>query len=174
MRLVCCLLAVLVIGSTSQSLQAEDKMVYAGRAASKFVNFPGLPVCTTGSVQNGDPSKGSSVILLKVSSGCTIPWHWHTANEQLFVVSGNAKVAMKDGSPAVLHSGDYLSLPRKNAHQFTCTAACTAFVVSDATFDIHYVDADGKEISPDEALKSKGKAPAKKAPAKKDMKDMKM
>jgi hypothetical protein len=39
----------------------------------------------------------------------------------------------------------------------------------DGAFDIHYVDASGKEISPDEALKSKAKAPMKKG-MKKDMK----
>jgi quercetin dioxygenase-like cupin family protein len=113
------------------------------------------------------------VILAKTATGCTIPWHWHTANEQLMVVAGNAKVSMKEGSPATVHAGDYLSLPGKNAHQFHCVAACTLFIVPDGAFDIHYVDASGKEISPEEALKSKAKAPAKKA-ADKDMKDMKM
>jgi hypothetical protein len=44
--------------------------------------------------------------------------------------------------------------------------ACTLFIVSDGAFDIHYVDAAGHELSADETLKSKPKAPAKKAPAK--------
>jgi hypothetical protein len=41
-------------------------------------------------------------------------------------------------------------------------AACTLFIAPSGAFDIHYVDKDGKEISPDEALKSKMKAPMKK------------
>ncbi len=173
MRLAACILilAVLVTGPAAQSTWAEDKMAPAASSASKFVNFPGLPTCMKGSAQNGDPSKGASVILAKASAGCTIPWHWHTSNEQLMFVSGQAKVAMKDGSPVTLHSGSYLSLPAKNAHQFTCVAACTLFIAPDGAFDIHYVDADGKEISPDDALKSKAKS---KMPMKKDMKDMKM
>jgi quercetin dioxygenase-like cupin family protein len=171
MRVVaCCLLtAVLVAGVATRVASAEDKMVYAAKASSKFVNFPGLPTCMMGSVQHGDPASGPSVILAKSAAGCTVPWHWHTADEQLMMVSGSAKVGMKDGQPTSVRSGDYLSLPGKNAHQFTCVTACTLFIMPSGAFDIHYVDKDGKEISPDEALKSKGKAPMKKA-MKKDMK----
>jgi quercetin dioxygenase-like cupin family protein len=162
MRFCCFLSAAFVIGFALQSAGAQDKMVYAGRASSKFVNFPGLPTCMTGSVQNGDPSKEASVILAKTPAGCVIPWHWHTASEQLMVVSGSAKVGMKDGQPASLHSGDYLGLPGKNAHQFTCIAACTFFIVPSGAFDIHYVDKEGKEISPEEALKRGAKKTMKK------------
>ena len=171
----CCLLtAVLVVAPWFQSARAQDKMVYAANASSKFVNFPGLPACMTGSVQNGNPSKGGSMILVKTTAGCNIPWHWHTPNEELMIVAGRGRGEMKDGSPAMLHAGDYLKLPAKSVHQFTCLAACTFFLASDGTFDLHYVDASGKEISPDEALKSKGKTHSKKSPAKDEMKGMKM
>jgi hypothetical protein len=71
---------------------------------------------------------------------------------------------MKDGPPTILRSGDYVRMPSKNVHQFTCVSTCSLFIVSDAAFDVHYVDTDGKEISLDEALKSKakGKTPMKK------------
>lgn len=163
MRLAaCCLLSVVFLTGLALHARAEDKMVYAGKATSKFVNFPGLPTCLMGSVQNGDPSKEASVILAKAPAGCAVPWHWHTASEQLMIVSGSAKVAMKDGKPASVHSGDYLALPGNNVHQFTCVAACTFFIAPSGAFDIHYVDKEGKEISPEEALKSKMKAPMKK------------
>ena len=159
----CCLLsAAVVMGLALQNAGAEDKMVHAAKSTSKFVNFPGLPTCLMGSVQNGDPSKEASVILAKAPAGCVVPWHWHTASEQLMFVSGSAKVAMKDGQPASVHSGDYLALPEKQPHQFTCVAACTFFIVPSGAFDIHYIDKDGKEISPDEALKSKAKTAMKK------------
>jgi quercetin dioxygenase-like cupin family protein len=154
---------VFAIGLTLQNATAEDKMTYASKATSKFANFPGLPTCLMGSAQSGDPSKGASVILAKFTTGCTVPWHWHTASEQLMVVSGSGKASMKDGQPVLLHTGDYLDLPAKSPHQFTCVAACTLFIVPSAAFDIHYVDKDGKEISPDEALKNKSKTPMKKA-----------
>lgn len=63
---------------------------------------------------------------------------------------------MKDGGKtAVLGPGGYGMMPSKHVHQFTCTSACSAFVSSDAAFDIHYVDASGAEISPDAALTKK-------------------
>ena len=168
----CVLLAVLVAGPAFRSALAEDKPAHGASAASEFVNFPGLPTCVKGAVRNGDPSQGGSVILAKSTASCLVPWHWHTASEQLMMVSGSAKVEMKDAKPAALHASGFLNLPGKNPHQFTCVAACTFFISSDAAFDIHYVDKDGKEISPDDALKSKAKAPTKKDS--KDMKDMKM
>ena len=167
---VCCLLlAILGIGAGVRTSAAQEKMDYAAKATSKFVNFPGLPKCLTGSVQKGDPSKEAAVILAKATTGCVIPWHWHSASEQLMIVSGAAKVGMKDGKPVSVHSGDYLSLPEKNVHEFTCVAACTFFIVTSGAFDIHYVDKDGKEITPDEALKPQIKAPMKEE-MKKDMK----
>jgi len=71
-------------------------------------------------------------------------------------VSGSAKVQMKDtGNAAVLGPGGYAMMPGKHVHQFTCASACSAFVASDAAFDIHYVDAGGSEISPAAALTKK-------------------
>jgi hypothetical protein len=40
-------------------------------------------------------------------------------------------------------------------HQFTCISACTAFLASNAAFDIHYVDANGTEIPTEQALAKK-------------------
>src|SRR5205823_5189833 len=116
-----------------------------------------------------------AVIMAKVATGCVIPWHWHSASEELMFVSGSAKVDMKEGAPARMHAGDYLHLPSKNVHQFSCVAACSFFIITDAAFDIHYVDASGKEIPLDEAIKAKAKSPMKKGATKgDDMKGMKM
>jgi quercetin dioxygenase-like cupin family protein len=88
---------------------------------------------------------------------------WHTAAENLIVVSGSAKAEMKDGASHVLSSGDFAYMPGKQPHQFTCTTACTIFVLPDAAFDVHYVDKDGNEVPSDQVLK----APMKSAPARK-------
>jgi len=127
-------------------------------AASKFTNMPGVPTCMKIAVQRGDPSKGASTLLLKFTPGCVVPWHWHTAGEHLIVVSGSGKLEMKDGKPAVTKAGDYAYLPGKSVHQFTATTAVTMFDMPDGAFDIHYVDASGTEIPPDQALKP-GKKP---------------
>jgi quercetin dioxygenase-like cupin family protein len=148
-------------------LFAQDKMLYAGLKDSKFGNLPVLPACMTVSVQRGDPSKGPSVIAGKLKAGCKIPWHWHTAAENLIVVSGSAKAEMKDGASHVLSPGDFAYMPGKQPHQFTCTTACTIFVLPDAAFDIHYIDKDNNEIPVEKALPSTAKTPlAKKTAAK--------
>jgi len=166
MRFAACslLFAVLVAGPALQSAHAEDaaKPTYSASATDKFVNLPGLPTGMKASVLSGDPSKGAFVLLVKTATGCVIPWHWHNVTETLMFVSGQGKGEMKDGTRVMLHAGDYLTLPGKGVHQFTCIAACTFFLNADGAFDIHYVDAAGKEISPDEALKSKAKTPMKK------------
>lgn len=152
-------LAVVLAGQASY---AQHKPAHAAKAASEFMNFPGLPTCMKGAVRDGDPTKGAFVILAKSATGCGVPWHWHSANEQLMMVAGTARVDMKDGSPITLHAGSYAKLPAKGTHRYTCVAACTSFIVGDGAFDIHYVDKDGKEIPADEALKSKAKAAGKK------------
>ena len=133
---------------------ADGQTVTANAAGMKFVNFPGLPACATGAVENGDPNHGPSVILLKATAGCKIPWHWHTPNEQVMIASGVGMVEMKDAKPVSLRAGGYASFPSRHAHQFSCVGPCMAFVSSDGIFDIHYVDKDGKEISPEQALGS--------------------
>lgn len=160
------LLAILLAAPMSAQ---TDKAGVVSMAASKFTAVDGLPACSTLSAQHGDPFKGPAVILLKVAKGCTVPWHWHTATESLMMVSGNGKLEMKDSAAAKVVPGDYVYLPGKHVHQFGCSTACTLFLAIDGAFDIHYVDKDGKEIPPAEALKSGAKkpAPAKAAPAEK-------
>jgi len=152
------LVTVVAVASISCSAVAEDKMVYAARSTSRFVNLPGLPACMTLSVQDGNPSKSAAVILAKFASRCVVPWHWHTATEHLMMISGLGKGAMKDGSSVALSAGDYLLLPGKSIHQFHCVTTCTLFLSIAGAFDIHYVDAGGKEIPPDQVLQRKAKA----------------
>jgi quercetin dioxygenase-like cupin family protein len=173
MRVVACtVLLFFIVGIPLTLTQAQDKAQYVQSSTNKFMNFPAIPKCTLGAVVSGDPTKGAGVLQLKSAAGCVIPWHWHTSNENLMFVSGSAKVEMKDGASVTVRAGDYLHLPSKHVHQFTCLTACKLFLAIDAAFDIHYVDASGNEISPDDALKAKARA--KKAPAKGDMKGMKM
>jgi quercetin dioxygenase-like cupin family protein len=144
--------------------QSADQMSYAAMSASKFGSLPVLPACMTFAVDRGDPTKGAAVLLIKMSSGCVVPWHWHTANETLMMVSGHGKAEMKAGGSHPMTPGDYIFLPAKQAHQFTCVSSCRFFLDTDAAFDIHYVDAGGKEIPPDQALKPMAKPAAAKKP----------
>lgn len=137
--------------------QSPAPMVFKPAVGSTLMHHPALPACVQIAVQEGDPSKGSSTILLKAAAGCVIPWHWHTPNERLVIVSGTGKgeMRMKDMKPLTLKAGDYLVLPAKGIHQFTALTAVTLFDFSDAPFDIHYVDNAGKEIPLDQTVKAK-------------------
>jgi quercetin dioxygenase-like cupin family protein len=147
------ILAVLVLAATAL---AQDAGVVRTLAENKVLPMPGLPTCIRLAVENGDPAKGQSIILFKGTTGCLIPWHWHTATEHVMLVSGSAKVEMKDeGKSSTFGPGGYVMFPGKHVHQFTCPAACTAFLYSDAAFDVHYVDDAGNEIPPETALKKK-------------------
>jgi quercetin dioxygenase-like cupin family protein len=132
----------------------------------QFAQQPGLPECLQMAVESGDPANGPSVVALKLASGCEIPWHWHTPNEQVMMVRGSATVEMKgEAKAATLKPGGFSMLPSKHLHRFVCTNDCVLFASSDAKFDIHYVDAAGNEIAPSDALKKKTateKAPDKK------------
>jgi quercetin dioxygenase-like cupin family protein len=130
-------------------------MAYKAAATTTFANHPALPTCATIAVQDGDPGKGPSIITIRAKTGCVIPWHWHTPNERLIIVSGSGKGEMKgEQSALTLKPGDYLLLPSKGIHQFTALSDVELFDISDAPFDMHYVDAEGKEIPPDAALKA--------------------
>lgn len=153
----------------ASSLMAQNMSVVTP-ADQKFGPLPNFPDCAKGAVLHGDPGSDKGAILIaKATANCTIPWHWHTANEELGIISGTTTMQEKGGQPKTLTSGAYVFMPGKHPHEFICKTACSLFVGTDGKFDIHYVDASGKEIPPDQALKSgksagaaKGKAAPKK------------
>jgi mannose-6-phosphate isomerase-like protein (cupin superfamily) len=149
---VCSILVALFValGAFGQAMHPDARNV----TSFKTGPIPGLPTCATGAVQDGDPATGPSIIYAKASAGCWIPWHWHTPTEKLMIVSGTAVIEPKGGKPARLHAGAFAVMPSKHVHRFHCPVACTLYVAADGAFDIHYVDADEKEISPDDALKA--------------------
>jgi quercetin dioxygenase-like cupin family protein len=145
---------VLTAVSMAAPIFAQEHTAHAASPAAKYGPVPGLPGCLTAAPQHGDPGKEAFVVLAKATTGCKIPWHWHTGMEQLMFVAGKARVEMKDpASSSMMMAGDYIYLPAKHVHQFTCLGACKFFIESDRAFDIHYVDAAGKEIPQEEALK---------------------
>ena len=155
MKIFSTLLTILLIGAASVTWAADasDKMVTVDPATAQYVTPPGLPTCATLTPLKGDPSKGAFLVLAKISSGCAIPWHWHTYSENLMMVSGTGLVEMKDGGSYPFQAGGYVSLPAHHVHQATCTKDCVTFLSSDGAFDIHYVNKAGKEIPMDKALK---------------------
>ena len=145
---------ILLMSASAQGQEMAGQSAVRNVVQMKFATVPGLPTCAKGSVQSGDPTKGPSIIFAKMPAGCSIPWHWHTPNEHVMIVSGVARMEMKDGKPLTLRAGGFALMPSHHVHQFRCERACQLFIYSDVAFDIHYVNKQGNEISPLEALKA--------------------
>ena len=159
MRSLLVLLLMFAISAAGVCAQEQPKVVNPGDL--KLAELPNAPKCARAAVLNGDPAKGASAMMVKFTPGCTVPLHWHTPNEQLIVVSGTGKLTPHPGKPTIIRAGGYAYMPSKHHHAFTCNSACTFFLTSDGVFDLHYVDESGKEISPEQALKSSKKSAKK-------------
>ena len=147
------LLIVLVAAATVAGAADEAKTIVMNPQALKFETVPNLPACFTAAILRGNPRSGPAWALLQLSSGCRVPWHWHTPNDELLVISGRGTLVMKDAPSLQFAPGAYTSLPSHHLHQMSCARACLLFNSADGAFDIHYVDANGKEMSLEDALK---------------------
>jgi quercetin dioxygenase-like cupin family protein len=145
-----------VLLQNSRLAAQEEKAIVAPFANAKFGPIPNAPECFTVAVAKGDPGTGPSVVLAKFTPGCIAPFHWHTPSETAMLVSGSLEVQMKDDKPMVAHHGDFVFLPPHHVHRATCrgSAPCLVFLTSDAAFDVHWVDAGGKEIPLADAVKN--------------------
>jgi quercetin dioxygenase-like cupin family protein len=94
--------------------------------------------CLQSALEAGNPQTGPSTLILKAPPGCIVPWHRHTAQEQLMVVSGDVQAEMDDHLPGLLQAGDFAMMPGRMAHQFTCRGPqpCLMFVTFDGAYDI--------------------------------------
>lgn len=97
--------------------------------------------CLLSAVESGNPDTGPSTIILKSPANCLVPWHYHTAGEQLIVTQGNVKTEMDGMAAHVLGPGGFAEMPGKVKHQFVCesTAGCVMFVSFDRKYDIFWV-----------------------------------
>ncbi len=106
--------------------------------ASANLVFDGEPACLKVARENGDPDIGASTFLLEAPSGCVVPAHYHTAEEQLMVVRGDVFTGM-DGMPeTTMGPGGFAMMPSKAMHWFTCKSkvTCLMFVTFDRKYDI--------------------------------------
>lgn len=94
--------------------------------------------CLSDVLEAGNPARGPSTILLKATPGCVVPWHYHTAMEQVVVIRGRLKMEMTGHSATTLGPGGFAAMPGKMAHQFICSGKkeCLLTVMFDGTYDI--------------------------------------
>jgi quercetin dioxygenase-like cupin family protein len=97
--------------------------------------------CLASAVETGDPVKGASTIILKAPPNCVIPWHYHTAEEQMIVIQGQVPTEMEGMPKQVLGPGGFAMMPGKAKHRFSCQSksACILFVSFDRAYDIFWV-----------------------------------
>jgi quercetin dioxygenase-like cupin family protein len=172
-------LGVTLVAGSAAGQPPPEHGVARNASEMKMGPIAGLPTCIQGAVAAGDPANSGFVVYVKGKAGCTIPYHWHSANERVIIVSGTARMSMREmgdmpkgdapkgdapkgdksdtakgeSAPVMLKAGGFVELPAKHVHQLKCTDACTLYVLSDGKFDIHYVDPDGKEIPAEQAMK---------------------
>lgn len=133
---------------------AAHAILLQNPARAGFLQIPGVPQCTSIASLHGDMAKGPSTLMVRMRSGCMVPYHWHTPSEELIVLQGAPLAQMRGERPVMLKVGSYSQLPSGHIHRFRCTSKtdCLIFLVADSAFDIHFANAAGKEISTEAAL----------------------
>jgi hypothetical protein len=113
----------------------------------KFEKDGDVP-CLESALETGDPVVGPSTYILNLpsktshvpSKPCIVPWHYHTAEEQLTVIQGSVLAEMRGMSPTVLAPGGFATMPAKEEHQFSCNSdTCIMMVTFDGPYDIFWV-----------------------------------
>ena len=140
---------------SSPRIPAPESPVIRNAGEEEYFPVPGLlPECFAGAMQRVNRSTGGAVVLVRSQvERCLVPWHWHSSNEQITVVSGTVFIQMRNGRAFDLGPGGYAFLPARHVHLFGCSTPCVHFVQSERRFDVHYVDPVGREISITEALR---------------------
>ena len=152
------ILSIAWASQTPVALTRAKPIVQSARTA-KFGQLPVLPSCQHFAVDRGDPRTGPFQVIIKMKAGCSIPWHWHSAEEEVMIVSGTVKSDIEHLHSRLLHPGGYFLLPARHPHRVTCETACVFFDASPGKFDIHYINGSGKEIPVAQALKAVSEKP---------------
>jgi len=134
--------------------ETSNMPVISKSSSQKYAPVHGAPDCATLATLRGIPDKGPSVVEIKLTPGCIIPWHWHSINESVVPLTGLLEISMQGEKPTIIVNGDYNYLPAKHIHMDKCTGSkpCSAIVSMDGIFDIHYVDKFGAEIPSEQAF----------------------
>jgi len=164
-RFLLTLLATAFVATISSSQDAGNMPIVSKASSQQYAAVHGAPSCATLAILRGDPDKGPSVVEIKLTPGCIIPWHWHSINESVVPLSGLLEISMQGQKPTIIVNGDYNYLPAKHIHMDKCTGSkpCSAIVSMDGIFDIHYVDKSGAEIPAEQAIAAAEKLMSKSA-----------
>ena len=133
-----CLSVLFIVTVSAQAPKAAEKAGIVRQLSE--VRFPAGegPDCLQVFLENGDMKTGPSTAIMKAKPNCVVPPHYHTAEEELFIVKGNVSTGMQGMPDTVLGPGGFAMMPSKQPHWFTCTAKeeCLMFVTFDRPYDI--------------------------------------
>src|SRR6266571_8896638 len=136
-RTLAACLAVFISGAAL----AEDRATGAIKPLSSVKFSPDNDVkCLQSATESGDPTTGRSTLILKAPPGCVVPWHYHTAEEQLIIISGTVLAEMTGHPSTRLGAGGFAMMGGHMPHQFICQgkSACLMMVAFDRTYDIFW------------------------------------
>ena len=96
--------------------------------------------CLSSALEAGDAKTGPSTWILRAPNGCIVPWHSHTAEEQLIIINGRILAEMLDHTPTQLGRGGFAMMGSHMPHQFTCRSkwGCLMFIIFDGAYDIKW------------------------------------
>src|SRR2546426_5427831 len=115
-RTLAACLAVIISGAAL----AEDRATGAIKPLSSVKFSPDNDVkCLQSATESGDPTTGRSTLILKASPGCVVPWHFHTAEEQLIIINGSVLAEMTGHPPTRLGPGGVAMRGGRMPHQCT-------------------------------------------------------
>jgi mannose-6-phosphate isomerase-like protein (cupin superfamily) len=128
-----------VLSDVAGTAQAPNAGIVRPISAVKFEQDEDIK-CLTYALESGDPKTGPSTHILKVPTKCVVPWHHHSAEEQVVVIRGSVLTEMEGMSPSTLNSGGFAMMPSKTRHRFSCgsNAECLILVTFDRPYDIFW------------------------------------
>jgi mannose-6-phosphate isomerase-like protein (cupin superfamily) len=137
----CLTAAMLWAALASSAVLAEGSMTGAVKPLGSVRFAPDKDVrCLFSALETGDPATGPSTWILKAPAGCVVPWHSHTAEEQLIVIRGTVVAEMTNHPPTRLGPGGFAVMGGHMPHQFSCLGkvTCMTFVTFDRPYDIRW------------------------------------
>src|SRR5262249_31271970 len=68
------MLGTAVVVGKSVPIHAEDQMISLNPQTLKWIAIPDMPPCATAAILRGNPRWGAAWVLLRLASGCQVPW----------------------------------------------------------------------------------------------------
>ena len=112
----------LLLAITTKVLASDQALVISAKDQSlQWGACPDfIPEGCEIAVLQGDPAKDNVDIFFKVPGNFSIPYHIHTSQERMVLVSGELEVTYDNHETAIIKKGDFAYGPAKLPHKAYC------------------------------------------------------